>query len=136
MNPYHLPEYVGIAAIYEGEANKYIYPDLMIKIQVTNIISSKYIYYVLLSLFNRRYFSSKSFGTQKSMPKINQNVVLNALIPLPSLAEQNIIVEKLTMLLNKCNQLQNEMVYQSQYLKSYTNALFIETFGGMKSLES
>ena len=129
-------EYVGIAAIYEGEANQYIYPDLMIKIQVPTIISSKYIYYVLLAPFNRKYFSSKSSGTQKSMPKINQNVVLNTLIPLPSLAEQNIIVEKLTMLLNKCNQLQFEIENQSQYIKDYPNALFNESFEGINAVEN
>ena len=99
-------DYVGIAAIYKGESNKFIYPDLMIKVRVPEMIKADYIHKILISPFNRKYFANNAFGAQKSMPKINQGVVLNTLIPLPPLAEQQRIVAKLEELMQTCNELE------------------------------
>ncbi len=99
-------DYVGIAALYEGEPNNFIYPDLMIKIRLPIIVSTKFIHQVLISPFCRKYYSNNAFGAQKSMPKINQGVVLNTLIPLPPLSEQNRIVQKLEELMQYCNELE------------------------------
>ena len=122
-------DYVGIATLYEGEPLKFIFPDLMIKIQVSKCLSSKYIQQVLISPFNRKYYSSKASGTQKSMPKINQGIILNTLIPLPSLIEQQAIVSKLETLLEKCNKLQEEIEKMNKNSKELLRALFNETFG-------
>lgn len=99
-------EYVGISALYEGVSHEFIYPDLMIKIKLPKIIDTKFIHQVLISPPTRKYFSEKAFGAQKSMPKINQPVVLNTLIPLPPLPEQLRIVKKLEELLQTCNELE------------------------------
>jgi type I restriction enzyme S subunit len=123
-------DYVGIAALYEGEPHKFIFPDLMIKIQVSKHLSSKYIQKVLISPFNRKYFSSNASGTQKSMPKINHRVILNTLIPLPPLSEQKAIVYKLETLLVKCDQLQAEIENMNRYSKELLKALFNEAFEG------
>ena len=121
-------DYVGIAALYEGENNKYIYPDLMIKIQVADFISPKFVHQVLNSPFNRIYFTSKATGTQRTMPKINQNVVLNTLIPFPPLEEQNILINKIEVLLDKLNQIKTEIEAQSKHGKDLLRVLFNETF--------
>lgn len=102
-------DYVGIAALYEGEKNKFIYPDLMIKIQLPKNINPRFIHMVLISPFIRKYFSSNAFGAQKSMPKINQGVVLNTPIPLPPLSEQHKIVDKLKCLISHCEYLQQNV---------------------------
>jgi type I restriction enzyme S subunit len=99
-------EYVGIAALYEGVSHEFIYPDLMIKIRLPNLIDTKFIHQVLISPPTRKYFSEKAFGAQKSMPKINQPVVLNTLIPLPPLPEQYRIVQKLNVLMQTCDALE------------------------------
>lgn len=112
-------DYVGIAAIYNGKPNEYIYPDLMIKIKVSKEIYSNYIYYVLVSNLTRKYFQSNAFGAQKSMPKINQGVVINTLIPLPPLSEQHRIVQKLEQFLNYRDDLE-ENIKQNQ---AYTEQL-------------
>ena len=102
-------DYVGIAALYEGESHNFIFPDLMIKIRLPKMVSSKYIHQVLISPFSRRYFANNAFGAQKSMPKINQPVVLNTLIPLPPLLEQHRIVQKLDELMQICNDLEQSI---------------------------
>jgi len=128
-------DYVGIAAIYEDEPKKYIYPDLMIKINVFEFIIPKYIYYVLISPFNRIYFQKNAYGTQKSMPKINQKVVLNTLIPLPPIHEQKVIVDKIEILLERCHQLQKVIESQLNITKYLINLIFNETFESTKSID-
>ncbi len=105
-------DYVGIAALYEGESNCFIYPDLMIKIQLPKTVATKFIHRVLISPFNRSYFAKNATGAQKSMPKITQGVVLNTLIPLPPLEEQGRIIHKLEELMQTCNELE-ESIKQS-----------------------
>ena len=112
-------EYVGIAAIYKGKINEFIYPDLMIKIQVFDWLSAEFIHQVLISPYLRKYFQSKAFGAQKSMPKINQEVVTHTLIPLPPLAEQRRILAKVEMLIKICD----EMGYTIQQNQNYTQEL-------------
>lgn len=102
-------DYVGIAALYEGASHNFIYPDLMIKIQLPSAIDSKFVHKALVCPFNRNYFTSKAFGAQKSMPKINQGVVINTLIPLPPLPEQRRIVQKLEELMSNCDELETSI---------------------------
>ena len=114
-------DFVGIAALCENIHDKYIYPDLMIKIRVGQFIYPKYIHKLLISPVWRCYFQNNASGAQKSMPKINQKVVLMTLVPLPPLPEQKRIVAKLDELMTYCDSLeksiknsqnQNEMLLQ------------------------
>ncbi|SFD44358.1 restriction endonuclease subunit S [Bacillus sp. UNCCL81] len=98
-------EYVGTSCIYTGEDNEFIYPDLIMRMRVHPIILLEYIDYVLKAPFSRKYFKESASGTSESMPKINQNTVSNALIPLPPLEEQKRIVEKIEELLPFTKQL-------------------------------
>lgn len=103
------PEYVGICAIYDGKDNEFIYPDLLMKFRVNELLSTKLIHKILISSFSRKYFMSKAKGAQKTMPKINQETVVNAMIPLPPLAEQKEIVTKVESLLAKVTELENQI---------------------------
>lgn len=112
-------DYVGIAALYNGKANEFIYPDLMIKIRASQDVNSHFLHWALISPFNRIYFQTMASGAQKSMPKITQEVVTNALIPLPPLSEQHRIVAKLEQLMYLCDDLE-QSIRQS---KEQTNML-------------
>ncbi|WP_294016398.1 restriction endonuclease subunit S [uncultured Treponema sp.] len=103
------PEYVGICAIYDGKDNEFIYPDLLMKFRVNELLSTELIHKILISSFSRKYFMSKAKGAQKTMPKINQETVVNAMIPLPPLAEQKEIVTKVESLLAKVTELENQI---------------------------
>ena len=94
-------ELVGTACIYTGEDNAFIYPDLMMRIRIMNGIDIRYIDYVLKSPFVRQYYTSSASGTSESMPKINQAIVSNTLIPLPPIVEQMRITKCIDKLLSR-----------------------------------
>ena len=89
-------EYVGICAIYTGKDNEFMYPDLLMRFRTAEILLKEYIHSALVSPFNREYFMANAKGAQKTMPKINQECVVNTLIPLPPLAEQKEIATRET----------------------------------------
>jgi type I restriction enzyme S subunit len=111
-------EYVGVSAIYNGERGIFIYPDLMMKIRVAEDAIPEYIHLALLAPTTRAYFLENATGTSGSMPKINQAVVRNAPIPLPSLAEQKRIVAKVEELMKLCDHLELQIT-QSQTLNTH-----------------
>lgn len=98
-------ELVGTSCIYTDVDDAYIYPDLMMRMRVLNGINIQYVDYVLKSPMTRRYYMASASGTSESMPKINQKTVSFTLVPLPPLAEQKRIVEKLEQLLPLCERL-------------------------------
>ena len=98
-------ELVGTSCIYTGDDDAFIYPDLMMKLRVMNVVDVKYVDHVLKSPLTRNYFSKTASGTSESMPKINQGIVSATLIPLPPLAEQKRIVAKLEEILPLCERL-------------------------------
>lgn len=111
-------ELVGIAAIFTGPSHQFIYPDLMMKIQVFERLNREFIHKVLISPFNREYFSTNAFGAQQSMPKINQSLVLKTLVPLPPLDEQKRIVEKLEKLMAYCDELEANIRESKKYAET------------------
>lgn len=94
-------EYVGVCAIYDGNDNEYIYPDLMMKIRANSRVLTKYLYYALTSSSVKEYYRNNATGTAGNMPKINQTVVNNTPIILPPLQEQKEIVSILDDLFEK-----------------------------------
>lgn len=101
-------ELVGTSCIYTGTDNAYIYPDLMMRMHVLSKVDIRYIDYVLKSPMTRNYYMASASGTSESMPKINQKTVSFTLVPLPPLAEQKRIVEKLEQLLPVCERLKGK----------------------------
>ena len=122
------PEYVGICAIYDGKDNEFIYPDLLMKFRVNELLSTKLIHKILISSFSRKYFMSKAKGAQKTMPKINQETVLNAMIPLPPLAEQKEIVAKVESLLAKVAELEEQISQRKEYADKLMKSILKDAF--------
>ncbi len=96
------PEYVGLAALYEGADQYAIYPDLMIRVRVDDTRALPY--YVSEFLITppcRAYFQNRLHSTAGNFPKIDQATVENTLIPLPQLSEQKVIVNALRVVEQK-----------------------------------
>jgi type I restriction enzyme S subunit len=121
-------DYVGVSAIYDREDNEFIYPDLMMKIQMMQNVSIKFSCLLLSSQMTREYFRSLAKGAQKSMPKINQGVVLNTLFPLPPLAEQKAIVEKVDKLMNIIDRLEQQIKHRKQLAEDLMQTVLREAF--------
>lgn len=85
-------EKVGSSAIYLGADNEFIYPDLMMKLQVNSTMLPKFLAYQLKTDCVRKYLRNNATGTAGNMPKINQGVVSNIPIYRPSTIEQTEIV--------------------------------------------
>lgn len=92
-------ELVGTACLYTEESNKYIYPDLMMRIHALDGIWSQYLVMTLQSPYVREYYQQNASGSSQSMPKINQSIVGNTLIPIPPLHEQKKIVQTVNRLI-------------------------------------
>jgi len=100
------PEYVGMAAIYDGPPGEFIFPDLMIRVRLSPEVNLSFVHLFCVSPAARNYFSENATGAQKTMPKINQAVLRALPIPLPPLSEQNRIVARLEKLMALCRRME------------------------------
>jgi len=92
-------EYVGIAAVYRGESNRFVYPDLMMKLRVSSAFDVGFINLAMSHEAARDYLRARASGTSGSMPKINQTTLKSLPLPIPPLAEQRRIVAKVDELM-------------------------------------
>lgn len=95
-------EYVGVPAIYRGEPNCYIYPDLMMKLRVSSELDTDYVYFAMSSEAGRDFLRARASGTSGTMPKINQKTLKSLPVPIPPIGEQRRIVAKINRLMNLC----------------------------------
>src|SRR5213592_2683645 len=76
------PELVGIARLYKGPPRFAFIPDLFIRVRLAPPVSERYIEMCLLSERGRTFFRSRAQGISGTMPKIDQETVELAPIPL------------------------------------------------------
>jgi type I restriction enzyme M protein len=89
-------ELVGTAALFDIDAEDFIYPDLMIRVRADEEKAlTSFLLCTLQSPAVREYLKRNATGAAGSMPKINQGIVENIPIPLPPLPEQRQIVAEL-----------------------------------------
>jgi restriction endonuclease S subunit len=101
--------------LYHNEAIVSIFP--------SNVIEKKYLYYLLTPVLE--FSKSKSVLMGQTF---NSNSLSNILFPLPPLFEQQAIISKIENLLEKCNQLQEEIENINKNSKRLLKALYNETF--------
>ena len=95
---------VGTSAIYTGREHEFIYPDLMMKLQVVETASPQFVAYSLKRDDILAYFRANATGTAGNMPKINQKTVSQTPLNLPTFDEQIEIVHILESLFAKMQQ--------------------------------
>jgi len=123
-------EYVGVSALYDGEDNQYVYPDLMMKCRANDKVKSKYLHYCLLSEEVRKYFRNNATGTAGNMPKINQATVSGAPINVPSLKEQVEIISRVEILFEHANKLDKHYNAAKVRLDKLTQSILAKAFRG------
>jgi type I restriction enzyme S subunit len=102
-------EYVGVSAVYRGERNAYIYPDLMMKLRVSTQLDVSFVHLAMSAAPSREFLRTRASGTSGSMPKINQATLTSLPIPIPPLLEQRRIVAKVEELMNLVDQLEAQL---------------------------
>lgn len=94
------PELVGTAALFSGPSDFAIFPDLLIRVRVSEDIPPSFIEAVLRSDRVRTFFQRSAQGIAGSMPKISQETLLKLAVPLSPLGEQLRIVAEVDRLLS------------------------------------
>lgn len=102
-------EYVGVAAVYRGPEKIFIYPDLMMKVRISDEMDLDFVHMALNSPVARAFIVSRASGTSGSMPKINQAALKAIPIPVAPLIEQRRIVAKVTKLMKLCDDLEAKL---------------------------
>jgi type I restriction enzyme S subunit len=88
------PEYVGLAALYEGDEDFAIFPDLLVRVRVQPArLDPKFLAEFLLTEPCRNYYRTSAKATTGNFPKIDQGTIERTAITLPPMAEQVRIVE-------------------------------------------
>jgi type I restriction enzyme, S subunit len=76
-------EHLGAAAIFDGPQLTYIYPDLMMRLRITDPAQRRYLWRYLNSATARRYIREHATGTAGNMPKISGSTLRRLPIPIP-----------------------------------------------------
>ncbi|MDW3181499.1 restriction endonuclease subunit S [Roseobacter sp.] len=121
------PEYVGIAAIYDGPEREFLYPDLIMRVRISSKMDLRFVHLWCISPVARNYLMANATGAQKTMPKINQGVLKALPIMIPPLAEQHRIVAKVDALMTLCDQLEASLTTTDTTRSKLLNALLHET---------
>jgi type I restriction enzyme S subunit len=88
------PELVGTAALFRGPKKWAIFPDLLIRVRVSEEILAEFLALFLNTRTARTYFRGAAQGIAGSMPKIDQGTVERLSVPLPAIEEQSFIVSR------------------------------------------
>lgn len=124
------PELVGSAALYSGDRRWAIFPDLLIRVRVSDAADPAYVDLALQAQRMRRYFQRSAQGIAGSMPKISQPVVEAAEIPLPDLARQKEIVAMTTERLDVVNRISHGALGSIRRVRSLRLSLLDAAFSG------
>lgn len=123
-------EYVGTAVLYQGEDNRYVYPDLMMKCHTKDRINPQFVIYQLQSRVCKTHFREHATGTSGSMPKINQKTVMTAPIIMTSLDEQERIVKQIGERLSVCDSIEKTVDTALQQAEAMRQSILKRAFEG------
>ena len=124
-------EYVGAAAIFDGPANTYIYPDLMMRIRIRDEINRRYIWRYLNSEPGRRYLQERATGTAGNMPKINSETLRSLPVPLPkAFEERREIVRRIENAFPWIDRLAHEATSARKLIDHLDQAVLAKAFRG------
>lgn len=123
-------DYVGTAALYTGEDNQYVYPDLMMKCRTKAGILPSFIVYQLQSQNCKIHFRKHATGTSGSMPKINQQTVISTPIVIADIHIQEKVVQHIEQQLSACTNIELTIQRTQEQLKSLRRSILKQAFEG------
>jgi len=124
------PELVGTARLFSGQARMAIFPDLLIRIRVVNCVLPSYVELALQSSPSREFFRRSAQGISGTMPKIDQGIVQQVMIPLPPFAEQERITNTVEDRFSVIKHLEAELEAQMKKAESLRQSILKCAFQG------
>jgi type I restriction enzyme S subunit len=126
-------DYVGMAAIYRGPPNTYLFPDLMMRVRISPAVDLNFVHLVSISPQSRLFFGLNATGAQATMPKINQSILKSLPVPIPPLVEQHRIVAKVDALMALCDRLETAITSGDDTRRRLLDALLQEALASPDS---
>lgn len=123
-------EYVGTAAIFDGPAATYIFPDLMMRIRPVDLAATRFLWIYLNAPSTKRYFQSKATGTAGNMPKINGETVRMLPVPVIDPKEREEIVRRIEHAFAAIDRLAAEAASAQKLLDRLDQAVLAKAFRG------
>lgn len=122
-------ELVGLASIahIQEQDSIIIYPDIMIKVELSPEIDKQYLAYAINSSFGRLFFKYVSKGSNKK--KITPVELGQFILPLPDLKRQGKIVSSIKAIFDR----QNEIKREIEKLRMEIDTIITETMLGSQS---
>ncbi len=93
------------------------------------VLNPDYLHYVIMAV--RKYWMKYAVGTRKD-PNINQQIIAQMRIPIPQLSKQDIIVNHLDKVTDKCDSLITEKESLINDLEAYKKSLIYEVVTGKR----
>lgn len=93
------------------------------------VLNPDYLHYVIMAV--RKYWMKYAVGTRKD-PNINQQIIAQMRIPIPQLSKQDIIVNHLDKVTDKCDSLIAEKQSLIADLEAYKKSLIFEVVTGKR----
>lgn len=93
------------------------------------VLNPDYLHYVIMAV--RKYWMKYAVGTRKD-PNINQQIIAQMRIPIPQLSKQDIIVNHLDKVTDKCDSLISEKESFINDLEAYKKSLIYEVVTGKR----
>jgi type I restriction enzyme S subunit len=119
-------EYVGVSAVYTGEPNCFVYPDLMMKLRLSSALDVGFIHLAMSHEAARDFLRTRASGTSGTMPKINQATLKSLPLPIPPLAEQRRIVAKVDQLMLLVDEMEEQLALARTASERLTQAVAAE----------
>jgi type I restriction enzyme S subunit len=119
-------DYVGIAAVYHGPPKTFLFPDLIMRVRVSELLCLRFIHLASVSPSSRVFLSENASGAQATMPKINQTTLVSLPIPVPPLAEQHRIATKVDTLMALCDRLEASLTTSDDNSRSLLDAILVD----------
>jgi len=123
-------EYLGSAAIYTGDDNTFIFPDLMMRVRTATPNLAIWLQYWFNSHLGKRYVKGNATGTAGNMPKINGKTVQNALLPVPPFSELRIAVQSMSEIDTYSSQLSTTVSSSTKQTISLDQSILAKAFRG------
>ena len=130
------PELVGSSAMYSGQPNWAIFPDLLIRVRCSPEILPKWMLANLQAPSTRRYFKENAKGSSGSMPKISQSIIAEAVIACPSLKNQEATLEEIERRFTVLDQVEATVNASLRRCGQLRQAMLKSAFGGVKRSRS
>jgi type I restriction enzyme S subunit len=115
--------YVGSNILIQHDVENIIYPDLMMKLVVSNEVTPSYVSMWLKSPIARQYMWDRMTGTSGTMPKISKVIVENIPIIVPPINIQNDVVAKVDELMALCDSLKLQLNKAQATQRQLTDAI-------------